>query len=221
MAVWWTYRLEDFLLFSPKTYYRLYELYNAEIWPLQLLAVAFGVAIPVLIRKGGAGCGKAVSAILALGWVWVAWGFHYRHYATINWAAVWFAAAFALQAGLLVWVGVVRGALDLLPFRDATSRVGLGVFLFALLIFPLVELSLGRSWGGLGVFGISPDPTVLATLGVLLMARQGHGTLLLIPLAWCVVGGATLWSMGSAEALLLPAAGLLVLVLAGLRRAHT
>ena len=30
MSEWWTYRLTDFLLFSPRTYDRLFELYNAS-----------------------------------------------------------------------------------------------------------------------------------------------------------------------------------------------
>ena len=36
MSEWWTYTLSDFLLFSPRTYYRLFELYNDEIWPAQI-----------------------------------------------------------------------------------------------------------------------------------------------------------------------------------------
>jgi hypothetical protein len=38
--------------------------------------------------------------------------------------------------------------------------------------------------------------------------------LLIIPLAWCAITGVTLWTMQSPEALLMPAAGLLTLVLA-------
>ena len=36
MSEWWTYRPSDFLLFAPRTYYRLIELYNVEWWPLHL-----------------------------------------------------------------------------------------------------------------------------------------------------------------------------------------
>jgi len=43
MSEWWTYRLSDLLLFSPRTYYRLFELYNAAIWPAQVLAVVIGL----------------------------------------------------------------------------------------------------------------------------------------------------------------------------------
>jgi hypothetical protein len=43
MSEWWTYRPSDFLLFAPRTYYRLFELYNSEIWPLQIVALLAGV----------------------------------------------------------------------------------------------------------------------------------------------------------------------------------
>ena len=50
MSEWWTYRLSDLLLFSPQTYYRLFELYNAAIWPAQVLAIALGLAVVALGR---------------------------------------------------------------------------------------------------------------------------------------------------------------------------
>ena len=55
MSEWWTYSLSDFLLFSPRTYYRLFELYNAAIWPAQMLALALGLAILALLRRPGRG----------------------------------------------------------------------------------------------------------------------------------------------------------------------
>ena len=42
MSEWWTYSLSDFLLFSPRTYRRLFELYNAQVWPAHLVAVGLG-----------------------------------------------------------------------------------------------------------------------------------------------------------------------------------
>ena len=44
MSEWWTYRLDSFLMFSPRTYARLLEQANADLWPLQPLAVALGLA---------------------------------------------------------------------------------------------------------------------------------------------------------------------------------
>jgi hypothetical protein len=39
-----------------------------------------------------------------------------------------------------------------------------------------------------------------------------------VPLLWCAISGATLWTLGAPEALVLPAAGLLAFVLAASRR---
>ena len=37
MSEWWTYTISDFLMFSPRTYYRMLERYNTAIWPGQIL----------------------------------------------------------------------------------------------------------------------------------------------------------------------------------------
>ena len=52
MSEWWTYSLTNFLLFSPRTYYRLFELYNAQVWPLQIVTLALGLAILILMMRG-------------------------------------------------------------------------------------------------------------------------------------------------------------------------
>ena len=66
----------DFLLFSPRTYYRLFELYNAAIWPLQIVALAAGVAI-LLLCASQAWRGRLIAAMLAACWLWFAWAFHF------------------------------------------------------------------------------------------------------------------------------------------------
>ena len=111
MSEWWSYRPSDFLLFAPRTYYRLFELYNAEIWPLHIVALLAGVTIIVLMRSRTAWRGRLIAAMLAACWLWVAWAFHWQRYATINWAASYFAVGFAIEALLLIWIGVVRDRL--------------------------------------------------------------------------------------------------------------
>ena len=87
MSEWWTYSLSDFLLFSPRTYYRLFELYNVAIWPLQIVGLALGVAIVGLLLRDVAWRGRAIAAALAACWLWVAWAYFQKRYETINWAA--------------------------------------------------------------------------------------------------------------------------------------
>jgi hypothetical protein len=62
---------------------------------------------------------------------------------------------------------------------------------------------------------MAPDPTALATLGVLLFAgvRPVWG-LFPIPVAWCLLSGITLWAMESPDFAVAPLAALLALVLA-------
>jgi len=218
MSEWWTYTLSDFLLFSPRTYYRLFELYNADIWPAQIVSLALGAAILATLRNDARWRGRAVAAILALCWFWIAAAFHIRHYATINWAAAYFAAGFAIQALLLAWTGLVRDRLLLQPLENPIGRVGLTIFLFALLIQPLIGPLLGRAWRQVELFGVAPDPSAVATLGILLLATNRVAwELLLIPIIWCAVSGTTLWAMESPDALLMPFVALVVLFLAGWR----
>jgi Family of unknown function (DUF6064) len=209
-----TYALSDFLLFSRETYRRLFELHNEAVWPAQLVAAALGIAILALLRRPGVAQGRAIAAVLAACWLWVAWTFFLERYAAINWAAMYFAAAFALQALLLAWVGVLRRPLVFRPGRDRAGQAGLVVFVFALAVQPLVGLLVGRAWPGIEFFGVAPDPSVVATLGLLLTAERTPWGLAAIPVLWCAVGGATLWAMGSPEAVVLPLTAVLFVLLA-------
>ena len=197
MSEWWTYRPSDFLLFAPRTYYRLFELYNIDIWPLQILALLAGAAILVLIRNRMASSGRVIGVLLAACWLWVAWAFHWQRYATINWAASYFAVGFAIEALLLIWIGVVRDSLRFDSAPRVRARIGVAIFAFALMIQPLLQLLSGRNWQQLEVFGVAPDPTAVATLGVLLASNRMPWIAVPLPLIWCVIGGVTLWLINS------------------------
>ena len=53
MSEWWTYRAEDFLLFSPRVYWRMFELHNAALWPLHVLTLAAGLITWQVMRAIG------------------------------------------------------------------------------------------------------------------------------------------------------------------------
>jgi hypothetical protein len=209
MSEWWTYTLTDFLLFSPRTYHRLFELYNEGVWPAHIAAAAIAAAIALSARRND---GRAVAALLALVWFWTSIAFHLERYATINWAAVYFAAAFALQGLLLLWIGVLRDRLNLSSGADVA---GLAVFAFAVALQPLIGvLLLGRPWTQIEMFGLAPDPTAVATLGVLLLAKRVDWRLFAIPALWCAFTGLTLWAMEAPDAWVSPLFALLALAAA-------
>lgn len=210
MPEWWSYSLSDFLLFSPRTYYRLIERYNESLWPGQIATIGLGLVIAGLLRRPVPWRGRAVSAILAALWSWVAWAFVWRRYAAINWAATYLVWLFAIEVPLLLWVGAVRGALDFQWRRSVRGTVGVALFGCSLALYPMLAPLLHRGWRQAETFGVAPDPTVVATLGLLLLAagRPRRG-LLAVPVLWCLFSGATLLAMGSPEAWILLGAAIL------------
>src|SRR5262249_1399892 len=154
---------------------------------------------------------RAIAAVLGLSWLWVAWAYHYTRYASINWAATYFAGAFTFEALMLLGFGIANG-LHLRPKDGWISLVGIGLVVFALLVHPLIGPLGGRSWSQVEIFAIAPDPTVVATLGVVVLA-SGWSTWLLfpIPILWCLVSGATAWTMHSADAALMPVVAVMAL----------
>ena len=215
MSEWWTYRLADFLLFSPETYYRLFELHNNAVWPAQLVAALTGLAILALILFQPPWAGRAIAALLAAAWIFVGWTFLMARYADINFAATYFAWTFFAQAALLAASGVGFARLQPSP-SDTTfaGKIGIGLIAFALLAYPFLGALAGRKWSEVELFGIAPDLTALMTLGVLLTARRMPWELAIVPALWCIVTGATLWVMDDPAAIVMPAAALLTLGLA-------
>jgi Family of unknown function (DUF6064) len=214
MPEWWTYSLSDFLLFSPRTYYRLIERHNTAVWPVQLVALALGIAVAALLRSPSPARGRAVAGILAVVWGWVGWSFVARRYATINWAASYLAWLFAAEVLLLGWLGVAAGRLRFGWRGDAAALLGGALVTASLALYPLVAPAVGRGWAQAEVFGIMPDPTAIATVGLLLTSQGPPGSrwaLMAAPLLWCALSGATLLAMRSPEAwLVLSALGVAI-----------
>jgi hypothetical protein len=204
-------------MFSPETYYRLFELYNADVWPAQIIGLGAGFTIFVLMFREPRWRGHAIAALLAAAWLVVAWAYFLERYTSINLAAPYFAWGFFAQAVLTAVSGVLMGRLAFNDPRSLTAKAGVALFLLALLLQPLIGPLVGRAWFSVELFGLAPDPTVLATLGVLVASDRVRWELLVIPVLWCATTGATLWTMGSPEALLMPSAGLYTLILAAYR----
>ena len=203
------------ILFTREVYLRLFDQYNAAIWPAQLVAY-LGVAVVLLMifrrRRGGR---RVIAAILAGFWAWAGVIYHMGTFATINWAAWGFGALFVVQGAMLAWVGGVRGRLSFRFDRTPAGWIGMGLMALAAVAYPLIGPLTGAGWTQVGLVGVAPNPTVLFTLAVLLLARGGVPIFLLaIPLAWCLIAGSAAWFVPVPEDLVLIPAGILAAVLA-------
>lgn len=224
MSEWWTYRLSDFLMFSPRSYHRLFELMNAELAAVLWLALAAGACVPLALATRRARAATLACVVLALAWCWVGWAFHWQRFAAINWPAAWFALGFALE-GVLWLLGAAVGAHQR-RCSGLARGLGHGLWWLALVLHPAIGVLLGQPWSQAQTFGMAPDPTVLATLGSLLLVTVRDAAngprwrralalaLWIVPLTWCAVAGAMLWALDAPQALLLPAAGALALAVA-------
>lgn len=218
MSEWWTYAPSDFLLFSARTYHRLFELHNAALWPLPILAVALGIALIGAIGFDRRWQGRALCTVLAVLWLFVGWSFVLGRYAPINWAAPYLFAGFAAQAALLLWFGAVHDGLRFAWRKSVAGIAALALCLYGLALLPLQAVLFGRPWQQAEVFAVAPDPTAVVTLGMLLAAEgRGRLSLMALPLLWCLVSFVTLQSLGAADAWPMAGAILLALLAASVR----
>jgi hypothetical protein len=217
LSEWWTYQPSDLLMFSPRIYWRLFESINRAWWPAQALLLAAGLvglgrlALP---RDAPGACGvRGTATLLAACWGLVAWAFLLQRFEPIQWVARGYAISFGLQAaglGLLaLFGGIDTGSVG--PRR----RVGIALGLWALLGHPLLSWGFGRPWQQAEVFGLTPDPTAIATLSCLLLLRPSTlwqrrllGALWAVPIAWCLVSAATLLTLGTGQGWLMLAAAI-------------
>lgn len=199
MSEWWTYRLSSFLMYSPRSYARMVELYGSELWPGPLIACALGLLALWLAARRTQASRRALAFLLALAWAWVGWAFHAQRYSTIFLGAPYLAIAFEVQAAILALAALAPAA----PPRDtsrAARALGWVLAVAALLAFPLLALADRRPFTQAEVFGWTADPTALGTVGFLLLgglrARPiPRALLFVVPIAACGTALLTLWAL--------------------------
>jgi len=189
-----SYRLSDFILFTQTAYYRQFELYNQAIWPLHILAISFVLVMLYALWKKPVWAGQLVALLLVVSWLWVAWAFLYQRFYQIHVVADWYALGFVLQAGLITWYGVIRNRFTLLVSNPLRIKMGSALLFVAFIFYPYIALISGRSWMQFEMFALAPDPTVLATLAILLFYKVPI-VLYAIPLIWMLLSAMTLLVM--------------------------
>ena len=186
-----SYSLSDFILFSDKVYYRLFELYNQAIWPLHLIAILFSFVIIYAWWKKPAWAGRLTASILIVSWLWVAWAFLFERFYQIHAVANWYAIGFVLQAGLIAWYGIINNQFVLFAGSQLRKNIGIVLLFVSLIIYPFIALISGRSWLQFEMFSLYPDPTVLATLAILVLCKASR-VIYVIPIMWLIISGMTL-----------------------------
>jgi hypothetical protein len=196
------------LAYTTEVFFSVFAQYNAAIWPAQVIAYALGVLVVLLSLRPRKGSDKIIATCLAASWLWTGVVYHMMFFATIDWAAWAFGAAFAIEGILFAWTGAARGRLGFRFSPNLYGWAGLGLVIFSMAVYPLIGSLTGHGWPRAPMFGVAPSPTTIFTLGMLLLTqRRVPLHLTVIPVLWCLIGGTAAWLLNVPEDLALLLAG--------------
>jgi hypothetical protein len=201
------------LPFTHAQFLELFARYNANMWPVQVVAYLLGIGLVLAILRPSANTGRWVGAGLAVMWLWTGVAYHGLHFADINKAAFMFAALFTIQALLLLRAGF-SGTLRFDAPRQASAWLGWGLIVYAFVLYPLLGVWAGSRYPEMPMFGITPCPVTIFTFGVFLLAASPVWRwLLVIPVIWSLIGGSAAFLLAVPQDWLLLFSGLSVIPL--------
>ena len=191
------------LPFTPEQFINVFANYNNAVWPIQLFAYLLGVIMVVpLMRTRRVTNNKTNYLIgfgLALMWVWAGVAYHGLFFSTINTAAFFFAGLFVLQALLLIYF-TVRRRLEFATAHGISQWIGWALIVYALLIYPLAGVLSGHRYPEMPMFGITPCPVTMFTVGLFVLVKPRiPRALLVIPFLWSLLGGSAVFVLGVAQ----------------------
>lgn len=198
------------LPFTLEQFLEVFSAYNRLVWPGALLLWVASVVAFILILRRHVRAPRFLGWLLVAHWIWSGAAYHLAFFRDINPAALYFGILFMVQAGLFAWWTLRAPLAAFVAAPTAWPRFGRLVMGLALL-YPALTLAFGMRYPRMPTFGV-PCPTVLFTIGALLVARSTAPRWLgLIPLAWTVVGGSAAFLLGMhADYALVVAGGLLL-----------
>jgi hypothetical protein len=166
----------------------VFATYNAQIWPMQIVAYLLGLAGFALVFRKSNLSNRLISAILAFFWLWVAFAFWLPAGLQGFWPGYIFLAIFLIQ-GVLFLIQTVKPKLVFGYHSSLVSWAGIFFVLYALIGYPLFGAFIGHTYPRTPPFGLTPCPLVVFTFGLFLLTFQKvPKSLLVIPFFYALSG---------------------------------
>jgi hypothetical protein len=190
----------------------VFTAYNPQIWPMQIVAYILGAAAVALALGNLHPSRRAIPAVLAFFWLWVALFFWLPSGQQGYIPGYLFAALFLAQAVLFLFQ-TFKPQLAFGFAPSASGWAGLVFVLYALVGYPAAGALVGHVYPRMSPFGLTPCPVVAFTFGMLLLAQtKVPKALLVIPFFYALSG--VLWiSIGMWEDIGMLASGIVGAVL--------
>ncbi len=176
--------------FTVEEFFQVFVRYNQAIWPAPIVAYLLGLLALAAALRPGAHSGRIVSSVLALFWIWMGAAYHLWQFARINPAAYAFGALFIAEGLLFLWQGVLEDRLRFAFRRRLLPTLGLLLIAYAAILYSMLGYLGGHGYPEAPLFGVAPCPTTIFTFGMLMLAdRRMPRSLLVVPIAWSLIGG--------------------------------
>lgn len=199
--------------FTTEQFLSVFKSYNQSVWPIQILFNLLALLAVALLIKKSRLSDKAVSFVLSFFWLWMGVVYHILFFTTINPAAYVFGAIFTIQAILLFYVLGIKQKAALRFTTDIYGVTGLAFIVYAIILYPITGYYQGHVYPASPTFGL-PCPTTIFTLGILLWSEKKMPLfLVIIPLAWSVIGFLAAMNFGIKEDIGLLVAAIVFIIL--------
>ncbi len=197
--------------FSGDQFLQVFGDYNTAIWPMQFVLLGVAVGAIQLSAASARRETRVPALLLSSLWLWSGAVYHLIFFRRINPAATAFGALFLVQAVLLL-LAAGRGDLVFRFQRTRAGWIGLALIGYSLIVYPASSLVAGHHYPNIPTFG-APCPLTIFTLGLVLWnVRPTPLYVIVLPVIWSAIGASASLSLGMAEDIALPFAGILALV---------
>jgi hypothetical protein len=201
------------LSFGRDEFLGVFTQYNQSLWPApeMLGLVAFGAVCLALFP--GPRRDRIACALLAVLWAWSGLIYGCGFLSRVTPLGYIFGAIFAMQAGLMLHLGVIRHEVQFWTHTGPRHLAGILLVFYALVAYPALAALLGHAFPNSPSFGV-PTPVTIFTLGMLLLTRAPYARVLfLVPLFWTVIGSWLAFELNLREDIGLIVAAALVLTM--------
>lgn len=181
--------LRDLLIFSPESYFQIFELSNKALWPFQIALILLTAIVLFLFYKRHPFTSRLIFAWLACVWCFVAYWYFGQYYSQISTYAHNVSYFYYAQAFLLLCYAIFTRHDLGTPYKKPRWMIGGSFIFYGLLIHPIVSsLVWSQPLTHLELFSVAPDPTAIATIGfIILLPVKGYLLLTAIPSIWLLL----------------------------------
>ena len=205
------------LPFTADEFLEVFRMYNLSVWPSQIAFYLLALVAILLLLTPFRYAGRLNFFALSFFWIWMGAVYHLGFFRQINPAAFMFGVFFIIQGLLFLYFGLNQ-KLRVELKRNVYGMTAIILFIYALIIYPVLSYSFGHIYPYSPTFGL-PCPTTIFTLGILLTTKKSVPLILIIiPMLWSILGFSAALSLDIFEDTGLIISGVVFLILYFLKK---